>query len=278
MRIQILGTAAAEACPAIFCDCENCQEIRRKGDPRDVRRRASYLIDEDTLVDFGPDAFFQATAFQIDLTKIQRILFTHAHLDHQNATDLMWRHKGYSRCSKSIRLLGSHYTLGILFSRLSAEGESISFAEILAEPVELAYYQEATDGDLAILPLEADHAPGKAPMLYLISRGGKTLLVGNDTGYFLPKVWEHLAGKHIDAALLDSTSSLRYANQERGHMGVNTVVRVAERLREMGCVDDASRLVATHFSHNGGSIHTDLEAFFAPHHIEVAYDGLTLEV
>ncbi|MBR6471739.1 MAG: MBL fold metallo-hydrolase [Victivallales bacterium] len=278
MRIQILGTAAAEACPAIFCDCENCQEIRRRGDVRDVRRRASYLIDEDTLVDFGPDAFFQATAFQIDLTKIRRILFTHAHLDHQNATDLMWRHRGYSRCSKPIRLLGSHYTLGILLSRLSAEGESISFAEVLAEPVELACYQEATDGDLGILPLEADHAPGKAPMLYLISRGGKTLLVGNDTGYFLPKVWEHLAGKHIDAALLDCTSSLHYANQERGHMGANTVVKVAERLREMGCADDSSRLVATHFSHNGGSIHTDLEAFFAPHRIEVAYDGLALEV
>ena len=278
MKLKILGTAAAEACPAIFCECENCREIRRKGDPRDVRRRASYLLDDDTLIDFGPDAFFQATAFQIDLAKIRRILFTHAHLDHQNATELMWRHKGYSQCSHPLKVLGSHYTLSMLLHRLTAEGESISFDEVLVEPVALRAYQEATEGDLRILPLEADHAPGKAPLLYLISRGGKTLLVGNDTGYFLPEVWKHLEGKHIDLALLDSTSSLKYANQERGHMGAATVVKVAERLREMGCADDTSRLVATHFSHNGGSLHSELEAYFAPHHIEVAYDGLVLEV
>jgi phosphoribosyl 1,2-cyclic phosphate phosphodiesterase len=242
-----------------------------------VRRRASYLLDDDTLIDFGPDAFFQATAFQIDLTKIQRILFTHAHLDHQNATELMWRHRGYSQCTKSLKVFGSHYTLGILLSRLTAEGESISFDEVLVEPVALRAYQPVTDDDLEILPLEADHAPGKAPLLYLLTRGGKTLLVGNDTGFFLPEVWKMLAGKHIDIALLDCTGSLRHADWTHGHMGAETVVKAAEQLREMGCADNDTRLVATHFSHNGGSIHTDLEGFFAPHHIEVAYDGLILE-
>ena len=278
MRVQILGTAAAEACPALFCTCANCAEIRRKGDVRDVRRRASYLIDDDTLVDFGPDAFFQSVAFQIDLAKIRRIIFTHSHVDHQNAVELMWRHRGYSQCAEPIHLLGSHYTLGILLNRLTAGGESLSYDDILAKPVELRYYQEATEGDIAILPLVADHAAGLQPMLYLLTRGGKTLLVGNDTGYFLPEVWNHLEGRHIDVALLDCTYGVRFAKQERGHMGAATVTRVAERLRELGCADASTRLVATHFSHNGGSIHTDLEAFFAPHGIEVAYDGLTIEV
>ncbi len=278
MRIQILGSAAAEACPALFCDCENCREIYRKGDPRDLRRRASYLIDDDTLVDFGPDAFWQVTAFQIDLTKIRRLIFTHSHLDHQNATELMWRHRGYSHCTQELRIFGSHYTLGKLLSRLTAEGESLSFAELQIKPVELTGYQPITDGDLEILPLVADHAPGKQPLIYLLTRGGKNLLIGNDTGFFLPEVWEHLAGKHIDLALLDCTSSLRFAQQERGHMGADTVIRVANRLREMGCADDSSHLVATHFSHNGNSIHSELEKFFAPHHIEVAYDGLTFNL
>ena len=132
MRVKILGTAAAEACPAIFCECENCREIRRKGDPRDLRRRASYLLDEDTLIDFGPDAFFQAATFNIDWSQIRRILFTHSHLDHQNATELMWRHRGYSQCSRPLKVFGSHYTLGMLLSRLTAEGESISFVDVLA--------------------------------------------------------------------------------------------------------------------------------------------------
>ena len=278
MRVKILGTAAAEACPAIFCECENCREIRRKGDSRDLRRRASYLIDDDTLVDFGPDAFWQATAFQIDLPGIRRLLFTHPHLDHQNATELMWRHRGYSQCSKPLKVFGSRHTLGKLLSRLTAEGESLSFDDVLVEPVALCACQPLTDGDLSILPLPADHAPGLQALLYLLTRSGKRLLIGNDTGFFLPEVWKMLAGKHIDIALLDCTGSLRHADWTHGHMGAETVVKAAEQLREMGCADNDTRLVATHFSHNGGSIHTDLEGFFAPRGIEVAYDGLVLEV
>ncbi|MFA5205011.1 MAG: hypothetical protein WC708_11475 [Lentisphaeria bacterium] len=54
MQIKILGSAAAEGIPALWCECETCGQAREKGG-KDIRQRASYLIDDDTMVDFGPD-------------------------------------------------------------------------------------------------------------------------------------------------------------------------------------------------------------------------------
>ena len=65
MRITILGSAAAEAVPSLWCQCEVCRQARQNGG-KDLRRRTSYLIDQDTMIDFGPDAFWQSIAFGID--------------------------------------------------------------------------------------------------------------------------------------------------------------------------------------------------------------------
>ena len=65
MRIQILGSAAAEAVPALWCECECCEYARKHGG-KDIRRRCSYWVDDDTLADFGPDANWQSVACGID--------------------------------------------------------------------------------------------------------------------------------------------------------------------------------------------------------------------
>ena len=50
MKVQFLGTAAAEGIPAIWCECEVCRKAKElKG--KELRRRCSYLIDTDTIVD-----------------------------------------------------------------------------------------------------------------------------------------------------------------------------------------------------------------------------------
>ena len=102
MKFKFLGTAAAEAVPALFCECEYCRKATiNKG--KDIRRRASYLLDDDTLVDFGPDAFHQSLLFDVDLLKIKRILFTHCHEDHLNPIELLWRRRGFSKVTKDIK-------------------------------------------------------------------------------------------------------------------------------------------------------------------------------
>ncbi len=76
MRIRFLGTAAAEAPPSLWCECDLCRRDRAAAG-REIRRRCGYLIDDDTLVDPGPDLFAQSLLFGIRWEKLRRILVTH---------------------------------------------------------------------------------------------------------------------------------------------------------------------------------------------------------
>src|SRR5512136_2933531 len=93
MRVQFLGTGAAEAVPGLFCNCPTCQRVRELGG-RNVRCRSSVLINDDLLIDYGPDTSAQATRFRLDLTCVRDIVFTHSHLDHLCTYDLWFRTQG----------------------------------------------------------------------------------------------------------------------------------------------------------------------------------------
>lgn len=278
MRFRFLGTAAAEGFPALWCECPTCAQAEKNGG-KDIRRRASYLIDDDTMVDFGPDVFWQTREFGINLRKIRRILFTHPHEDHLNPVELIWRRSPrYSCVNHSIKVFGS----GIVFGRIISvcgELEGIYRLEDLnVEPVELRNGESLADGNLTILPLEANHAPGKFAQIFLLERGGKSVLIANDTGWLPEASWELLKGKKLDMVALDSTMGSRVPDADRGHMGINTVVKTVEHLKAIGAAGPETKFFATHFSHNGGYLHADFETFFAPHGIRVAYDGLDVEV
>lgn len=79
-RITFLGTGTSHGVPAIGCRCTTC----RSDDPRDQRWRPSILIElaggTTVLVDTAPDLRSQALKFGV--TRIDAILYTHAHADH----------------------------------------------------------------------------------------------------------------------------------------------------------------------------------------------------
>ena len=54
MILTFLGTAAAEGYPNPFCRCKNCERSRVLGGPS-LRKRSSALINDDLLIDLGPD-------------------------------------------------------------------------------------------------------------------------------------------------------------------------------------------------------------------------------
>lgn len=54
MKLTFLGTAAATAMPLPFCNCNLCKTAKLlKG--KDIRRRTSIVINNDILIDLGPD-------------------------------------------------------------------------------------------------------------------------------------------------------------------------------------------------------------------------------
>jgi phosphoribosyl 1,2-cyclic phosphate phosphodiesterase len=275
MKITVLGSAAAEGMPALWCECETCATARERGG-RDVRRRTSYCIDDDTLVDFGPDAFWQTTAFNIDLRKIDRIVFTHRHSDHLNPLELTWRRNGFSIVRKPLDIFACRPALLRLVAEAAGDGAMVSLDELRIVPHLLEHGKLIMDGGLGMLPLAADHDHGGSPFIHVFSRGGRKVLICNDTGFPPEATWELLTGQGIDAAFIDCTCGIANPDVANGHMGVNTVVKVRDRLLACGALKPHAQVFANHFSHNGHALHADLEAFFAPKGIGVGYDGLVV--
>ncbi len=277
MRVKILGSGTANGFPSPFCDCPTCRAARASEDPRDLRRRTSYLLDDDTIVDFGPDAFWQSVTFGVALHRLRRILYTHRHGDHINPELLTYRRDGWATGQERLKLFASKPTL-IALQVWGLQNEGVrSFDEMKIDDVCLTPGQQVTDGDLTILPLAAKHHHIDA-LVYLLTRNGRSVFIGNDSGFYPEQTWQALEGKHIDLAFLDSTFGIHRADYDADHMGAATTLRAVTRLRTMGCLTKESKVFGIHFSHGGQALHRDLERFYAPHDVGVAYDGLEVVI
>jgi len=278
MKIKYLGTAAAECIPAVFCECEVCKRAKERGG-KEIRRRHGYLIDDDTMVDFGPDAVWQSFEFGIDLTKLKRIIFTHPHADHLNAMDLAWRHDGYSIVNHDITIFGSFHLFNVIARITAANLVTYDIRkELKLNIIEMGMFEEKSDGDVSVKMLRANHAPGIGAQLPIIRRNGKSFLVAHDTGMFGDDTWEALKGEKLDGVSLECTCAFQYPDLPGGHMGIHNTVQTRDRLLEMGCITEKTPVVVTHFSHNGQANHDRLCEYFEPKGIQVAYDGKELEI
>ena len=81
MKLFFLGTASAEGYPAPFCECINCRKARKEGG-KSLRLRSSLMIDNELLVDFGPDLLSYTLKYDIHFSLIKILLITHSHYDH----------------------------------------------------------------------------------------------------------------------------------------------------------------------------------------------------
>lgn len=270
MKLQILGTAAAEAWPAPFCRCEPCQQARKLGG-RNIRSRSGAIIDNDLKIDFCPDTVAQLQRTGRDLVELRALVFTHQHSDHIAPIDLGWTVPPYTQTppEQPIAVYGNAQVLEILRSHFS-EPLKRNLDLHLLEPHKIA---RTVSGD-EILPLPANHVPGA--LLLRITRGGRHLLYGHDSGLFPEETIAGLAGVPLHAALFDCT----HGPQPHGgsHLGVDGVLQTIERLRTVGAINSETILVATHFSHNGALLHDGLVERFAPHGVQVAYDGIAIDV
>jgi phosphoribosyl 1,2-cyclic phosphate phosphodiesterase len=136
------------------------------------------------------------------------------------------------------------------------------FREIVLEP------------GIRATPLLAAHDPSEACVNWLVEAGGRSFLQAHDTGWWKDETWEYLATRKLDVVVMDCTNGR--IDNERGHMGCEAVHRAKQKLEQQGTLAEGNRFIATHFSHNGGWLHSDLEAFFGPRGIEVAYDGMSV--
>lgn len=280
MKLRYLGTAAAEACPALFCTCPLCAAARQGGG-RDVRTRSQALVDDMLLIDFPADTYHHVLSTpELDLPGIRHLLITHSHADHFYPMDLGLRCAGFASTSSLSEALNVYCGEAVAQRWENARtGEFASCAGELAERVQvriLKPYETVDAGGYAVTALPADHKRDELCFIYAIEKDGKRLLYANDTGIQLEEgVWEFLKGRRFDVVSMDCTAMDRRVG--RYHMGLPDNGELKARLTELGATDGRTRFVATHFSHFGGLPHRELERRAAAYGFDTAYDGMVLE-
>lgn len=271
MKITFLGTAAAEGIPAPFCDCATCNHARQhKG--RNVRKRQTLLVNDDLLIDIGPDLFASCGMLGISLVGLKYLLVTHSHGDHFYAHNLEMRLKGFRLANELPQLtmvagpsvLALWGTSGV--SDQAAELKRIPF--LFGRSVELPPY--------SVRAIEASHIfnIGDA-MNYIIDDGRTKLLFASDTGMYQDHVWKDLEGSGLDVVVMEATLGTHESG--KAHLSFKDFGRMTEKMREIGAITDQTRIFATHFSHQGVGPHDEIEAVLRDMGVVCAYDGLTVE-
>lgn len=280
MKLQYLGTGAAERVPALFCHCKVCRYAREHGG-KDVRTQTQALIDDGRLmIDFPGDSYLHALNDGLDFGQVHQLLITHWHSDHLYAEDLALRMHGYGQALGSVlHVYGNPYVQKFYDRAFDLEGRD--------DPQRLQYHPQknfttfmVAGYQVWILAAQHGHYQGDCSIYAIRDQAGKTLLWTHDCAYFSEKMFQYLVDQqlHFDFVSLDCNNQ-PHAGQPGGpHMGWPDDQRMMARFKALGLADDQTRYVVNHFSHNSGLTHAQMENLVAGSGVTVAYDGLTVEI
>lgn len=285
MKLQYLGTAAAEGVPALFCRCEFCRYARKTGG-REIRTRSGALLDDRIKLDFGPDSYKHELDNGLDYSAVHSVLITHTHEDHLAVDDIGYRRPVYAHLPEDeppMTLYGSEKMIEKL---AGVRGDWIACRRVVPfEAVDVEGYRVTPLEAVHCVNRESDRWPvvfegrtyfrSEEALFYLIEKDGKSLLYAHDTDEFTPADLAFLAGRKIDLISLDCTNG-RLDMSYVGHMGATENRRMREVLLKNGAADEHTVFVANHFSHNGLAPYEALQALLPG--FLVSYDGMIVEV
>ncbi len=277
MKIKYLGTAAHEGLPAVFCQCKNCIEARKRGG-KNLRTRSQALINDDLLIDLNMDTHVHTLMYGIDLSQIHHCLITHAHPDHLYTDNINVRLPAYSNIEnrKPFNVYGS----GIVMNRIRSEFKKDDPAEDnVAFLHTVKPYEPFKVLDYEITALPAFHDPTSGPLIYIIKQGEKCMLYAHDTGLIFDEVFEYLKNTNIyfDFISIDCTGAFRKLDYDV-HMNVERDIKVMSRLSEQGNADSKTIVYLNHFSHNADDVlYEEMSQKTQKLGFNVSYDGLEVE-
>ena len=286
MLLKYLGTAAAEAAPALFCQCGHCRYARRvKG--REIRTRSGAILDGVIKIDFGPDSYLHELKYDLDYSKVHTLLITHSHEDHFDIPEVLCRREvcahlpegdppmtvyGNARIGEMLEnRMGSMLAFHQLhtFETVSCEGYDVT-------PLQAVHcLNHKARGEYPVIYRGTEYSRWEEAFIFLIEKDGKAILYAHDTDELTEENIRFLSGKRLNLVSLDCTNG--YLNVTYiGHMGAGDDLNMRGRLIECGAADKNTVFVANHFSHNGLKPFGELEALMPG--FVVAYDGLEISI
>ncbi len=283
-KLKILGTAASEGIPALFCRCELCREAKRLGG-KNIRTRTSAIIGEKFKIDFPPDSLHHVQKYGLDMGRLEYLVISHCHSDHFDVEDLEYYRKTMAHLDRSVPLK--------IFLSKDCHEHLINTVECFrtmedmnpAELIIIEPYKRYETDMLYFTPVITAHSPDMQCFNYFIEmKQGKNIFYGMDAKAYPPETLEFLKSCRIDVCICDATHLYEPCSV---HMYYPDIVNFHAYLKDNGILGKDYRFVVNHFSHNGNNgqeggnlmmLHENLERIYGEMGFTVAFDGLELEV
>ena len=273
-----MGTGAAEGVPAMFCNCEICNNIRKNGDS-EFRTRSQILIDDVLSIDFPPEAYSHSLRFGVKYSALKYILVTHSHMDHFYAHDFILRGYKYAQTECNTVEIYGNAEVTKAFSECRAREMKPDVAPHRKMNV-IKPDSEFSLGGYRIISIPAEHGRTEDALLYYIEKDGKGYLHLYDTGNVTLEAIDFLAdrGAKAQVASYDCTFGDNSGNLTARHMGISDVEIIRNRLKDKGIINGDTVNVITHFAHNSNPSFAHLKEIEEKHNVVAAHDGMLINV
>jgi phosphoribosyl 1,2-cyclic phosphate phosphodiesterase len=258
LTVTLLGTGTSTGVPVLGCGCEVCTS----DDPRDTRTRCACYVrigDMGLLVDTGPD--FRQQALREDIGRIDAVCYTHHHFDHVVGLDdlrpFFFDNKRTMPCythPDTAAVLRRNYDY--IFGTDPYPGAANVSIRVVDGPFEVPSRYD-NSAPVPVDPILLYH--GEMPV-YGYRIGGFAYLT--DVSRIPEPSYEGL--QDVDVLVLDALRPRSHPTHFSFEEAVATARRIGAR--------------ETYFVHMTHSVrHAEANARL-PDDIQLAYDGLTVEV
>lgn len=249
------------------------------------KNSAAYLM-PDCLIDLPAEIFVQAERCNVSLTQTKYLLVTHSDKDHFYPYLLKWRYMApgtqfppsldmagprFSEIEKLV-VFGNRKVCSLILAEL---GDS-DIEGYMVELRPIGPFEIIRLGDIEIETLRANHGQDEEALNFIIQRGGKTILYGLDTGWFLPETYKAISKHEYDLVVLEATfGDGRVSN---GHFNFQLLRKARRLFEEDSLLKKGGIFCATHFCPHFSPPHDIVAPKLAEEGIVAAYDGMELDI
>ena len=280
MKITFLGTGAI-GYPLAFCNCDNCQNARKYGG-KSLRKRASILINDDLLIDLGPDTQSAMMIYNKNMGKVKYLLQTHIHTDHYDQGLLcaripymaMQNHPkleifAHPSCLEIMSNRINQYEHADLISnegqeRLNVESKSINAGD------------KFKVGKYIVKAIDSAHDVKHGSLLYVVQSEDKTLFYATDTPALTDLALSELKEYKLDCVIMDHTFG--DVDYSYSHLNTKLFIEQLAEMKKLNIINNTTKIYGTHISHDGMPYHELAEKNAISNGYHIAYDGLELDL
>jgi pyrroloquinoline quinone biosynthesis protein B len=305
VHIQVLGSAAGGGFPQWNCNCPNCDGLRKGTIRATARTQSSIAVSADgsdwILINASPDVLQQIQAFpplqparSLRDTGIRAVVLMDAQVDHTTGLFMLREHREPLQvwCTPQVR---EDLTTGNPIFNLLGHYCGVEWRQLPLEPD--GFVIPGSDGlRFHALPLsskappysphrENPHPGDNVGLVIADDRSGARLFYAPGLGQMEPHVWAAMQQSGcvlVDGTLWTDDEMIRLGasakrSRDMGHLpqtGPGGMIEWLDRLPK------ATRRVLIHINNTNRILDEDSEerALLAAHDIEVAHDGLGIEL